>query len=168
MKWDVIFLLLILISVSHTNIIRYCNRPFANTEEMNYVLIKNWNETVSPEDTVYMLGDFALGRMSDVKNIVSQLNGHKILIMGNHDHGRPNQYLEAGFEKVVREKLVLPNRFILTHHPLDEQDASDLPNLYGHIHDNVLSTRKNSLCVCVERTNYRPISYDEVMNRLNT
>lgn len=46
----------------HTNIIRYENRPFASAEEMDQELIRRWNETVSPEDTVYLLGDFSFYR----------------------------------------------------------------------------------------------------------
>ena len=45
--------------LNHKNILRYTNRPFKNINEMNYVLIKNWNSRVKPEDTVFFLGDFA-------------------------------------------------------------------------------------------------------------
>ena len=41
---------------SHTNIIKYESRPFANSVEMNDTLIKNWNMKVQPTDTVYILG----------------------------------------------------------------------------------------------------------------
>ena len=46
---------------NHLNIIKYCNRHFNNVEEMNEAIIKNWNNIVSNEDTIYHLGDFALG-----------------------------------------------------------------------------------------------------------
>ena len=64
----------------HKNIIKYANRPFANVEEMNAALIKNWNELVKPEDYVYVLGDVSFMRMKDTLNILQQLNGKKGLI----------------------------------------------------------------------------------------
>ena len=87
--------------LNHTNIIKYCNRPFSSVEEMNKAIIDNWNNTVGPDDYVYMLGDFCLGGVETVKELCSQLNGHKILIKGNHDHCSNKVYREAGFETVV-------------------------------------------------------------------
>ena len=36
----------------HTNVIRFDDRPFADTEQMDEVLIQNWNERVTADDTV--------------------------------------------------------------------------------------------------------------------
>jgi calcineurin-like phosphoesterase family protein len=68
----------------HNNIIRYCNRPFSSTEEMNEKLIENWNKVVGPQDFVYYLGDFSLSFRS-VEVYTKRLNGLKLLIPGNHD-----------------------------------------------------------------------------------
>ena len=87
----------------HFNIIKYCKRPFSNVEEMNSFMIDKWNETVSPEDTVYYLGDISYGRDSRGPGYwLSLLNGNKILIKGNHDRDlrgiRPvNRYLVETF-----------------------------------------------------------------------
>ncbi len=57
----------------HTNIIKYCNRPFSCTEDMDEALIKNWNETVSNNDVVLHLGDFGVGNKEYVENIIKKI-----------------------------------------------------------------------------------------------
>lgn len=69
----------------HANIIRFCKRPFENVEEMNEVLIENWNKVVSDDDTVFHLGDFAFGGSNVWKEIIPRLKGHINLIIGNHE-----------------------------------------------------------------------------------
>jgi calcineurin-like phosphoesterase family protein len=52
---------------------------------MNEMLIQNWNETVTPEDTVYIVGDLCMGQLDTTLPLVTRLNGNKFLIPGNHD-----------------------------------------------------------------------------------
>lgn len=68
----------------HSNVIRYCDRPYSSVEEMNEALVNNWNNTVTKDDTVFILGDFSLAARP-VETIAPQLNGSKVLISGNHD-----------------------------------------------------------------------------------
>lgn len=70
----------------HSNIIQFCDRPFASVEEMDYNLIKNWNEKVPPDGLVFHLGDFGWGGYQEYKKIRDQLNGKIILIKGNHKY----------------------------------------------------------------------------------
>lgn len=68
----------------HANIINLCKRPFRDVNHMNDMLVENWNSVVTDDDTVFHLGDFALGG-SDVWNkVLSRLNGKMYLILGNH------------------------------------------------------------------------------------
>lgn len=98
----------------HENIIKYESRPFANVEEMNVRLIELWNSTVGNDDLVYVLGDFTLSRRIDViKNLVSSLNGRKILIMGNHDTRKSKDYVECGFEAATRKPMMVEPGVIL-------------------------------------------------------
>lgn len=63
------------------------SRPFATVEEMDETLIRNWNKTVSPDDTVYLVGDIGYNEGQVPYQLLSRLTGHKHLIRGNHDTG---------------------------------------------------------------------------------
>jgi calcineurin-like phosphoesterase family protein len=76
----------------HVNVGRYCNRP-DNWQEL---IIKNWNDLISPEDTVLHLGDFAFGKRSNFDNLTEILNGRIILIRGNHDRLNRIRYESHG------------------------------------------------------------------------
>ena len=54
---------------NHTNIIRFCNRPFKDVTHMNETIIANWNSVVGPDDIIFHLGDFCLGGSAEWKNI---------------------------------------------------------------------------------------------------
>ena len=82
---------------NHQRIIDYCNRPYADSKEMDEDMIKKWNETVSNNDVVLHLGDFGLGNKEYIASIVKRLNGKKILIMGNHDNWSEQTYRDMGF-----------------------------------------------------------------------
>lgn len=83
----------------HTNIIKYCNRPFENAGIMDATIIANWNERVAPDDTVYHLGDVFFTSPERARHILSVLNGKKILILGNHDRSG-TKMKEWGFDEV--------------------------------------------------------------------
>lgn len=70
---------------SHARIIELSDRPFKDINHMDEEIIRRWNEKVKPEDTVYHLGDVALGPIADSLPKVGRLNGTKILVIGNHD-----------------------------------------------------------------------------------
>jgi len=77
--------------IGHANISRLADRPFMSVEEMNGVLIDNWNDVVQDSDTVWVLGDVAMGKIADSLPLVELLKGEKHLVAGNHDrcwHGK--------------------------------------------------------------------------------
>lgn len=143
---------------NHKNIIKYCNRPYKDVEEMNEAIINNWNNLITNDDVIYHLGDFGFGTKEELKQIFNRLNGQKYLIMGNHDKkvGR-NYYLELGFLNVYRKEYQLDN-YILTHEPIEVE--SDKINIYGHIHNSDIDPifdDPNHKCICLERTRYKPL-----------
>lgn len=167
----------------HHNIIKYCNRPFSSAEEMDEVMIKHWNGTVRPEDTVYHLGDVGLTKGAQkLALIVARLNGKKILTLGNHDNGR-NSMLEIGFDMVVDNLEMTYNgwRVRMQHYPalvkssdhwFNKHRGPDLV-LHGHIHNSTPESRKSfgepgalpdwNVNLSVEVINYTPQSLGKVI-----
>lgn len=77
------------IHFGHRNIIEYSRRPFSSVDEMNEAIIAAWNDQVSPESKVYVIGDVALGKIAETLPLVARLNGTLFLRTGNHDRNDP-------------------------------------------------------------------------------
>ena len=153
----------------HEAIIRYENRPFKDIREQEDVLIKNWNDTVSPEDTVYILGDFGMSdSKEDTIRLCKLLNGRKILIIGNHDTNEPEWYRQCGFTEVSPWPIIYKGFWILSHEPLYINQNMPYANIYGHVHANPIykDCSRQSVCVCVERTEYKPIAFDSIEKKV--
>lgn len=141
----------------HDNIIRYCNRPFSSTDEMNRKLIENWNNTVSNKDVVLHLGDVGLGSKEQIAEIIGKLHGKKILIKGNHDNWTDEFYRNAGFAYVSKFPIVYNGFFLMSHAPLQLSETTPYFNYYGHVHnDEKYQDSATSKCVSVERIGYTP------------
>lgn len=147
---------------NHKNIIDYEDRPFKDVEEMNKVLIENWNNTISKHDKVYHLGDFGWGNKEEIKRLVSQLSGYITLIKGNHDGHSNNWYNDAGFNDVIEGGMVLEEFILLSHKPLYVNKHMPYINIHGHLHGNSMSGSQY-INVGVERINYRPIMLDDLL-----
>lgn len=104
---------------SHENIIKYCNRPFENAEEMNKFLIKSYNRYVKPGDILYFLGDIGFDKSQEIKEVLSKINGTKILILGNHDRWGIDTYYKMGFSSVLESARIKigKNLVSLSHYP---------------------------------------------------
>lgn len=123
---------------NHERIIQYCNRPFANVEEMNRAMVTRWNEWVDPEDTVYYLGDFAFGQPEDIQRWIRQLHGRIVLIKGNHDRFSNTAFRQMGFAEVHKRLWVEVSgvRLFLQHFPdfSEEWRQRAQFHLCGHVH----------------------------------
>lgn len=149
-----------------TSILRYERRPFADEESMNRDMMETWNTIVKPEDTIYHLGDFSSElSFEENKDIVQQLNGRKILIMGNHDRiFSVKEWMEIGFDEVYSMPVIFQGFYMLSHEPLYVTWNSPYANIFGHVHNNPAyrDVSARSYCVCVERTDYAPVSFDTI------
>lgn len=169
---------------NHANIIKYCNRPFKDVNEMNNVLIENWNNTVTDFDTVFHLGDVALTNESGLKEISEKLNGKKILIRGNHDRKSKEFFRKAGFGIIDENPLKLnTEKLILSHKPLkDSEIPKGYVNVHGHIHNHPLHkvnpntnemeypenlySEKKHINVSADVIDFRPISLEELLMKV--
>lgn len=150
--------------LSHANIIKYCNRPFLDKDEMNEALIANWNRKVSDKDEIYVIGDFAFD--TNPEKFLDRLNGKKFLIAGNHDSKATRNC--RGWEKVWNfgnEINVHNQSIVLCHYAMRVWNKSHRGSwhLYGHSHGS-LPDDPNLLSfdVGVDSHNYAPISFCEV------
>ena len=159
-------------------------RPWDNPDEMDEEMVRRWNDTVRPNDKVYHLGDVVINRKA--LKTLHRLNGDKVLIRGNHDIFRLEDY--TPFFRDIRGYHVM-NGMILSHIPVHEESLGRFgTNIHGHLHANrVLRTVKNQMvskydprpftveepvidtryyCVCVEQTDFRPILFEDVIKRI--
>lgn len=152
----------------HENIIKYTGRPFAGVEEMHEVMIRCWNEVVGPDDEVWHLGDFCMsGHLDDMRRILEQLNGEKILIIGNHDTYKKAEYLSAGFKEVYAHPIIIHKVLILSHEPLTMSEDMPYYNLHGHTHDRDMMENENKRRnVSVEKTGFYPVNLGKIRNEV--
>lgn len=123
----------------HNNIIKYCNRPFTTVDEMHQFGIKEWNSVVDPDAIVVHLGDYICGGTKEqITEITQQLNGTKILILGNHDRKSRQWFLDCGFTRVIKNRLTL-GMYCFSHRPQDADYMTERNiryNLHGHSHSH--------------------------------
>jgi calcineurin-like phosphoesterase family protein len=174
--------------LGHENIIKFCDRPFVTIEEMDQVLIDNWNKVVGKDDIIYHLADFTLGDFTIARRYFAQLNG-KIQVLANHWHHDkrwlPKNYFgplfleypdcpDIGHVNILPPMVVLEIEEMgdegralavtLCHYPLACWDRKHYGawHLYGHTHkpDDSDEFRLN---IGVDCMNYHPISLGNVL-----
>jgi calcineurin-like phosphoesterase family protein len=155
--------------IGHENICKFTGvngtklRPFNNADEMDEALIENHNKVVRPQDTTYFLGDVAIAKKNLVK--LARMNGRKILVRGNHDIFRIEEYLPY-FED-IRGSHKLGN-FILSHVPIHPDSVARWAtgNIHGHLHDGRVMLNgeidRRYICVSGEHTNFAPVDIEEI------
>lgn len=153
----------------HKNIIKLCNRPFATPEEMDKTLTENWNNTVAKEDKVFVLGDVSFYPQEKTKKIITNLNGQKLLVKGNHDEKSNQWYVDCGFKKVYDMPVLFQDFFLLSHKPLEWLDQEGVfGNFHGHIHNDhrYLHITQRSYNVSVEINNYTPVLFEDMVAKM--
>lgn len=154
----------------HGKIIEYCERPFGNVGEMNAYMIECWNNVVTPEDTVYHLGDFAFtyDDPEQQRRILERLHGRKILIVGNHDLPL-KKCKEVGWHHATRQfqyTTASGRVALMQHRPwLDDTLPPGIEVvLHGHIHNRPAKRGHININVSVEALDYTPVLIDELVD----
>ena len=157
----------------HQNIIRLCNRPFSDFQEMERVLVRNINATVAPNDELFILGDVSMKiSRAQALEIIQRIRCKNLyLINGNHDR----DYSELGVFKMVRDYMKIErmgHQLILFHYPIMDWAWKERGSiqLHGHIHTQGAAANLQNFAqglyrydVGVDANEYRPVSLDSII-----
>ena len=154
-------------------------RPWDDADEMDEEMIRRWNDRVRPNDKVYHLGDVVINRKA--LKTLARLNGDKVLIRGNHDIFRDDEYREHFRE--LRAYHVM-NGLILSHIPVHEASLGRFGcNIHGHLHASRVKKARGVdartgeilygteidpryWCACVEQTDFAPILFEDALKKI--
>lgn len=128
---------------------------------MDAELIRRWNEAVRPDDLVVHLGAFALASAGRIPELVAQLNGHKVIVVGNDDRSA-TAMRRLGFNEAYREYEVRGIRCV--HDPEDARPGEVV--LCGHIHNRWGELRRTDGAllknVGVDVRDFRPVPLEDI------
>lgn len=159
--------------LGHRNVIRLCNRPFGSIEEMDTILIANWNKKVHRNDTVYILGDLMFRNEKPPEEYLRQLNGKKNLIIGNHDRSWIKSCdLSQFFETVTSLNFISDGKHQITlcHYPMMSwPHMKRCYMVFGHIHGNIdadywplIAQSGLMLNAGVDINGFAPVTFEEM------
>ena len=157
--------------LGHRGIISMQNRPFDSVEEMNRIILTNYNAVVHKDDTVYILGDICHHMTMDAAyEMIQKMNGRKYLISGNHD-----KKYDPGLFEDVRDFMTVSlngHYFALMHYPMlswPKKNSGSI-QLHGHIHARMDYNEQNReegvfrYDVGVDANNFYPISVKQIID----
>lgn len=166
----------------HEKIIQYCKRPFYNVEEMNETLISNWNDVVTDDSLVFLLGDVCLGNKNKMNQVMRRLNGDIIYIYGNHHRDKDfDSHRFTSMHDILYVDLNSKFSFYATHFPLmtwtrriknETETNFKCINAFGHVHhnprecsgfDSNLPLWDNQLDVGVDNNNFYPWNLKDII-----
>lgn len=154
--------------LDHDNIRRHCNRPFTSCEQMNDVIVRNWNCTITNRDTVYVLGDFAWKRHGHFQSL---LKGKKILIKGNHDKMSQDYYRNFTAVYDLHWLKIENQHVMLCHYAMRtwRNKVHGSWHFYGHSHGTLSEYSDQYSCdVGVDVWDFRPVPWEVLVAKMTT
>lgn len=146
----------------HKNIIKFEPelRPGSTIEEHDELLIQRWNSVVKQEDNVWHLGDFSICGSGRMHMVAKRLNGHKHLVLGNHDKSKQL----APYFQFYGMCSFYDN--VLSHMPVAiEQRSRYTHNIHGHLHSKSMVDTSFYWNVSCEQINCTPISWEDLQRK---
>ena len=129
------------IHFGHKNILAFDNRPFKSIEEHDEFIVNKWNETVSPLDHTYILGDLSYYNVTKTIELMNSLAGSKTLLLGNHDERfmRNKDFRNCFREITYYKKLSFDDgrTLVLCHYCIPDFDNHYREtgyHFFGHVH----------------------------------
>lgn len=152
----------------------YSPRGFSSVKEANESIIRNWNNTVSPEDTVIVVGDFIMGSdMEYVEEVLDRLNGYIIVVIGNHDSDAKLKIYRKSPKVIdvvdIKQITYRGRKFYISHYPTQVSNFDDTPkkaivNICGHTHSPEKFCENNPYMynVACDAHNCTPVNLDQI------
>lgn len=147
----------------------YEPRGFNSVDEMNEIIVQNWNSIVKPCDIVYLLGDVVMMDNNKGISFLERLNGNIYIAIGNHDtENKCKLYEKCKNVKNVQMGYNFGSKkmsVLLTHYPtiVSNFDNSKRWNFHGHTHSkNKFCEYHNCYNVALDAHNNFPISFDDI------
>jgi len=167
----------------HGNILKYENRAFETTSDMDHHMINEWNATIGKNDLVYHLGDIAFtNNFSVLMALLQRLNGKIYLVPGNHDHPCMHKktprfiWIEDKLfigDLITEKKVKINDKYekvVMSHYPLASWNAGihGRKHFYGHVHKYTIFSNQNMYNVGCDVIGYKPMTFNQVINFYNT
>ncbi len=157
-----------------------CSRPFNSLDDLETKLIKKWNDKVTANDIVYILGDISGEDLKHALELINSLNGQKHLILGNHDINHIAQIKKSGiFASISTLKFINDeNRKVcLCHYPIMDWSCGSemIYHVYGHIHNKTIKQGvlyeeiknfykdKPAFNSSIDMTGFEPVALNELI-----
>lgn len=160
----------------HEKIISLCNRPFQSIDDMDKTIIDNINKVVHRDDLLILLGDFCKWWDKPTTHFYHYFNRLDVLnvmfLFGNHDKKIKNAvktHKDIIWSGDILDAVIDDVPLVGCHFPLSSWNKSfhGSKHVFAHVHNETSHTKKNSICVCVEQTDYKPLSFKDVQERIS-
>lgn len=140
------------------------HHPYKTKKHIDDIAIAHAT-TIGPNDVFIHLGDLSDPAATDVdqmKNIIQNIPGFKILCRGNHDIESDDYYKDLGFN-IVCDAVTYYN-IVFSHKPC-KVDQDQL-NIHGHLHSEVMSVLDHRYINAFNGENeHYPISIDDLIDK---
>jgi len=166
--------------LGHSNILRYCDRPFKDCHTMNKALMREANMRLYPDDICVHVGDFCVNGATKYKDWLQELRGKWTFMRGNHDKNNGVKTVcDSMFARISHFNVFVSHIPYFYSRP--ERTATEVLNndlievienncdfaVCGHVHEKWQVSQEGkipTINVGVDVNKFMPIFDDELVN----